>query len=397
MFFTTKLSFLFFILNAQAFTQNSSDSYLSEVASARKEVIKSETFIIEKIDLGAACPGKNKFTAVIKNRTNSPLKITLDLRAEPGLWFRKWQNQFLFELKPQEEKRIAANYKFSRMTSEAWLRVRFGHPAPHNGGLDPMKKFFEKKYYIGKANKAVNYDLSHFEKHQTEHCEIYYFKDSPAGKNITVIAAERESAFQSIASLLGVDYPGKIRIFFFPDAKSKKKETGHTGDGWAFSNNIVEVYNEKTQLDPFHELAHIISGEVGNPPAMLDEGFAVYVSGKLGTDALKYLGHSRKTADQVVLAYLQQGEVIPLNELFSYPEIGPRKSKPKISYPQAASIVKYLAETQGVAKFRQAFENLKRSRNPEVIRQNKKVFEDIYGKSLSDIEQEWLRKISLQQ
>ena len=86
MFFTTKLSFLFFLLNAQAFTQNSSDSYLSEVASAQKEAIKSETFIIEKIDLGAACPGKNKFTAVIKNRTNSPLKIALDLRAEPGLW-----------------------------------------------------------------------------------------------------------------------------------------------------------------------------------------------------------------------------------------------------------------------------------------------------------------------
>ena len=75
----------------------------------------------------------------------------------------------------------------------------------------------------------------------------------------------------------------------FPDAKSKKEETGNPGDGWAFSNNIVEVYNEKTKLDPFHELAHIISGEVGNPPAMLDEGFAIYVSEKLGTDALKYL------------------------------------------------------------------------------------------------------------
>ena len=397
MFFTTKLSFLFFLLNAQAFTQNPSDSYLSEFAYARCEVIETKTLRIEKIDLGAARPGKNKFTAVIKNRTNSPLKITLDLRAEPGLWFRKWQNQFLFELKPQEEKRIAANYTFSRMTSEARLRVRFGHPAPHDGGLDPMKKFFEKKYYIGKANKAVNYDLSHFEKHQTEHCEIYYFKDSPAGKNITVIAAERESAFQSIASLLGVDYPGKIRIFFFPDAKSKKKETGHTGDGWAFSNNIVEVYNEKTQLDPFHELAHIISGEVGNPPAIFDEGFAVYISEKLGSDALNYLGHGRRTVDEVARTYLEQGKLIPFEELFSYPEIGPRKSKPKISYPQAASIVKYLAETRGVAKFRQTFQNLKRGRNPDVIRQNKRIFEEIYGQTLVEIELAWRRKISLDQ
>ena len=394
-FYSVFLWLAMFPMNVQVFSQAQPDTYLSEVASARKEVIESETFIIEKIDLGAACPGKNKFTAVIKNRTNSPLKIGLDLRADPGLWFRKWQNRFLFELKPQEEKRITANYKFSRMTSEAWLRVRFGYPAPHNGGLDPMKKFFEKKYYIGKANKAVNYDLSHFEKHQTEHCDIYFFKDSLAGKNITAIAAERESAFQSIASLLGVDNSGKIRIFFFPDAKSKKRETGHTGDGWAFSNNIVEVYNQKTKLDPFHELAHIISGEVGNPPAIFDEGFAVYVSEKLGSDALNNLGHARKTVDEVARTYFEQGKLIPFEELFSYPEIGPRKSKPKISYPQAASIVKYLAETRGVARFRKAFKSLKRSRNPEIIRENKKIFEDIYGQTLLGIELAWLRKISL--
>ena len=396
-FYSVFLWLAMFPMNVQVFSQAQPDIYLSEIASARKEVIESETFRIEKIDLGAARPGKNKFTAVIKNKSNSPLKIGLDLRADPGLWFRKWQNQFLVELKPHEEKRMEAKYQFSRMTSEAWLWVRFGHPAPHNGGLDPMKKIFEKKYYIGKANQAVNYDLSHFEKQQTEHCEIYYFKNSLAGKNITAIAAERESAFQSIASLLGVDNSRKIRIFFFPDAKSKKKETGHTGDGWAFSNNIVEVYNQKTKLDPFHELAHIISREVGNPPAIFDEGFAVYVSGKMGNDALNYLGHARKTVDEVARTYLEQGKLIPFEELFSYPEIGPRKSKPKISYPQAASIVKYLAETRGVAKFRQTFQNLRRSRNPDVIRQNKRIFEDIYGKSLSDIEQEWLRKISLDQ
>ncbi|TDJ03369.1 MAG: hypothetical protein E2O76_01445 [Caldithrix sp.] len=386
-----------FPINVQVFSKAQPDTCLSEIVSARKEVIESETFRIDKLDLGAMRVGKNKFTAVIKNKSNFPLKIGLDLRADPGLWFRKWQNQFLFELKPHEEKRMEAKYQFSRMTSEAWLRVRFGDPTIEDGRISKLIKIFEKKYYIGKANKAVNYDLSHFEKHQTEHCEIYYFKNSPAGKNITAIAAERESAFQSIASLLGVDNSRKIRIFFFPDAKSKKKETGHIGDGWAFSNNIVEVYNQKTKLDPFHELAHIISREVGNPPAIFDEGFAVYVSEKMGSDTLNYLGHARKTVDEVVRTYLEQGKLIPFEELFSYPEIGPRKSKPKISYPQAASIVKYLAETRSVARFRKAFKSLKRSRNPEIIRENKKIFEDIYGQTLLGIELAWLRKISLDQ
>lgn len=401
MFSTTKLSLVLslllsnFLLNAEVFSQNPSHSYLSETASARNEVIETASLRIENVDLGAIRTGKNTFSATIKNKTNSPMAISLDLRADPGLWFPKWQNQFLFELKPHEEKRVEAKYQFSRMSSEAWLRVRFGYPTIENDRISKIEKFFEKQYPIGKNNKAVDYDFSQFEKYQTEHCEIYYFKDSLAGKNIGSIAEERESAFQRISDLLDVNYTGKVRIFFFPDAKLKKKETGHTGDGWAFSNNIVEVYNEKTKLDPFHELAHIISRELGDPPAMFSEGFAVYVSEKLGSDALKYLGHARSAPDQVVLAYLERGKLIPLDQLFGYPEIGPRKSKPKISYPQAASIVKYLAETRGVAKFRQVYQRLKSSSKPKIIRKNQKIFEEIYGHSLSEIEQEWLRRISI--
>jgi hypothetical protein len=58
--------------------------------------------------------------------------------------------------------------------------------------------------------------------------------------------------------LLGVRSDLKIRLFFFPD-EQMKGETGHQGTGWAFGNNIIEVYNEKTKLDPYHETAHILA------------------------------------------------------------------------------------------------------------------------------------------
>ena len=56
------------------------------------------------------------------------LGLNWDLRADPGLWFRKWQRQLLFLLWPQNEEEIATEYEFAHSSSEAWVRVRFVFP-----------------------------------------------------------------------------------------------------------------------------------------------------------------------------------------------------------------------------------------------------------------------------
>jgi hypothetical protein len=135
------------------------------------------------------------------------------------------------------------------------------------------------------------------------------------------IAEQRGRGFEKIAELLGVQ-SDRTRLFLFADEESKKKETGHQGAGWAFDNNIVEVYNEKTKLDPYHETAHILSGQLGSPAALFNEGFAVYVSGFLGAGALRELGSPGKTCDQAAVERHANGDFITLERLLSFDDIG---------------------------------------------------------------------------
>jgi hypothetical protein len=190
-----------------------------------------------------------------------------------------------------------------------------------------------------------------------------------------------------------VSYDRKIRLVFYPDGEHKKQDIGHTGDGYAFANNIVEVYNEQTKLDPYHELTHILAGKLGSPPAMFNEGFAVYMSERLGADALKYLGAPGKTVDRTTQEYLRDGKLINLEELIKFTEIGSEESKWRISYPEAASFVKYLLETYGIEKFREAYQQTKSSDGANDVKKNVEILMRIYGKPLSQIESEWKSKL----
>jgi hypothetical protein len=366
--------------------------YLSELAAARQEVIQTESLTIQKLDLGEPHPGKNRFTALVKNKTNQILTLGLDLRTEPGVWPYGWQVQFLFLVWPSREREIEAEYEFTHLTPEATLRVGFFFPQVAAGGVtDWGDNFFQKKFFVGRGNKAVDYDLSQrFQEHDSEHFRIYSFPASLAARDASAIAAQRESAFRKISELLGVAYPEPVRVFFFPDGETKRRETGHTGDGWAFDRTIVEVYNEQTKLDPYHELTHILAGRLGDPPALFNEGFAVYVSELMGADALKSLGSPGKKVDEAVLAHRSEGKFIPLDKLFTFSDIGPEESQPTISYAEAASFIKFLIAKYQLEKFRQAYKSLKNSDDEAIIHKNQQTFREVYGKLPSELEPEWL-------
>ena len=369
--------------------------YLSELAAARQEVIQTETLTIQKLELGEPHPGKNRFTALVKNKTNQVLTLGLDLRAEPGVWPYGWQVQFLFLVWPAGEREIEAEYEFRHLTPEASLRVRFFFPQVTAGGVTQFgDSFFQKKYFVGRGNKAVDYDLlQRFLEHDSAHFHIYFFPSSLAARDVNAIAAQRESAFQKISELLGVADPEPVRLIFFPDGETKTRDTGHTGDGWAFDRTIVEVYNQQTKLDPYHELTHILAGRLGDPPALFNEGFAVYVSELMGADALKALGSPGKKVDEAVVAHRNEGKFIPLDKLFAFTDIGPEESQPTISYPEAASFVKFLIANHQLEKFRQAYKSLEDSDDPATIHKNQQTFREIYGKLPAEFEPDWLNSL----
>ena len=112
------------------------------------------------------------------------------------------------------------------------------------------------------------------------------------------------------------------------------------------------------KLDPYHEMTHVLMGSVGEPPAVFSEGFATYMSERMGEKALKDLGGGDaslyKRARQVKAA----GEWIPLAELLTYTDIGPAESRPPVSYAEAGAFVKFLVDTYGKDRFLAAYAKL---------------------------------------
>ena len=231
--------------------------------------------------------------------------------------------------------------------------------------------------------------LPKMQKRVTRHFDIYYFKDSTAEREIEQIAEQKERGFGEICRFIGKDSDIRIRMVLFEDGQTKHSETGHQGAGWAFGNTIVEVYNEKEKLDPYHETTHVLMRPFGNPPALFDEGFAVYMSERLGTHALKNLSGGLATIHQRAGELKAKSQWIDLEELVTYTEIGSRESQPPVSYAEAASFVKFLVDKYGKDKFLRAYKALTNSNDKRVHRQNLEKLADIYGQSLQQLDKQW--------
>jgi hypothetical protein len=231
--------------------------------------------------------------------------------------------------------------------------------------------------------------LPKMQKHSSGHFDIYYNKGSTAEREINKIVEEREKGYQEMSNFFDKSGDIRVRVVFFEDGKTKTWETGHRGAGWAFDQTIVEVYNEKEKLDPYHELCHILARPYGDPPALFNEGLAVYMTERLGAPALKSLGGNLLTVDEKVKKLTGENQWIPLKELITYTEIGSDESKPSVSYPEAASFVHFLIETFGKEKFLQAYRSLKNSSDKSILQENQKTLAAVYGRSLSELEKQW--------
>ncbi len=227
----------------------------------------------------------------------------------------------------------------------------------------------------------------------TRHFDVYATAGSPAAADLEAIARSREEALEAIARLFDAPPPQGIRLTLFPDERTKKNATGHSGLGWAEGKVMEEVYNRDVRLDPYHELVHVVGAPVGHPPAFLDEGFAVYVAERLGADALALLGFPGTTIRAAGCQLVSQRQALPLEQLFDFTELGSPESQGPISYPQSASVVKYLIDTYGLPPFRLAYRRLRGSSLPEVRSANRSDFTRLYGKSPAQIESDWIGSV----
>ena len=129
----------------------------------------------------------------------------------------------------------------------------------------------------------------------------------------------------------------------------------------------------------------------GSPPALFNEGLAVYMSERLGAHALDAMGGGESSIHERVGELNSKGEWIELEELLTYTQIGSRETNPPVAYAEAASFVKFLIETYGKERFLKAYRTLRNSNDKATQQQNVKALETIYGKSLDELNNEWKR------
>ncbi len=225
----------------------------------------------------------------------------------------------------------------------------------------------------------------------SEHFTLYSFDGHLSKKTKVDILNERESAYQEISDFFGIKTNLRINIFLFRNEQIKYNLTGHKGIGWGFDNNIVEVFNDSVRLDSYHELAHVLGYTLNKPPALIDEGTAVYLSQLYGDKAFsKFIGYPTKSINEILLLLNKRQGLINISTLLLYDEIG-NSNKVILEYCTSASFVEFLIHEFGKQKFLELYKSLSNTNSAR----NKMIFEKIYYIEFSKIEYEWTKHKSI--
>jgi hypothetical protein len=170
----------------------------------------------------------------------------------------------------------------------------------------------------------------------------------PPGERLSPRAHAANERFHTrVRNFLGVEAPPVLDFFKYPDRATLEELTGFAGNAHVRGGAIHTVW----PVDR-HELVHLLARPWGEPPALLGEGLAVYLSGAWqGQPVLSY-----------ARALLTSGAWIPLGRLLDTRSF---RLQPELSaYGIAGAFVQWLVERQGVDTLRTLYGRL-RNEAPE--------------------------------
>jgi hypothetical protein len=338
---------------------------------------------LDSVDLGEIQWGANKYSMRIKNLTVSQLNIKLNLWAlyETSRGAISVFKEFI--LNPEELKNLEGWYLISLDHGKLKIVLTI---------IDSEEKVLARKsfeYFTPIPNKKRGNLVSVYHKTyppfnyaESKHFVVYFAPHSKAENDTDTFIKQREEILSSILKIFDVSFDEKIIIFLYPTSCTKISFTYHGGWGLAYKNTIAEEYINGPSVDPYHELTHVVSRKLGHPPALFNEGLAVYMQ--------KGSQWEGRDVDSICAEYLSKGSLISLNELIGYTDIGPEESQPEISYPEAGSFVKFFIQAFGMEKFKTLYGRLKNSSDPQQQSDNTRNIEDLCGRSLAALEKDWI-------
>jgi hypothetical protein len=365
----------------------SSSGFQSAPAPARELAdgpIGLELLEISRVE---SSPAEGKVVLRVANTAPGPILLGIDVRAEPGMWLAPArQETALFYVPPEGERTVSVGYAFAHLSPEATLHVRVGVPEEHAGGWVHIPEPVAVRHFDLGSSEAARAFLDRFDRRATPHLAIYAVRGMFSSEQLDTLAAARDHAIAELSRMLDVPPPPGITLVFYPDAASKTADTDHVGAGMTRGSTLAEIFTDSVRLDPYHELAHVMSGQLGWAPAWLNEGFAIYASEYLGADALVQQGSAGKTVDQAACEFRLAGELLPTADLMRLPDIGPEGTRPHVTYAQAASFTGFLAQRFGLPPLRTAFATLSPMASAE---ENETAFAQAFGVSSEDAAELW--------
>ena len=203
---------------------------------------------------------------------------------------------------------------------------------------------------------------------------VYHYKNEQDAPSDALLD-ELDRFYEKTIKLLQVDYQDKIDYY----KCGSSEEVGKLFEmeaSLARSQMTCGVVASIQEFVP-HEIVHIISyrilpqDEKGIPPEYLNEGLAYYLGGASFFSPELLLFWAQKK--------LEVNEDILLDTLIRDPwAYGANQGAGLVS-----SFVKFLIDTEGIAKFKQLF------MSGETYEEQREVLEEIYGKSTVQLQEEW--------
>ncbi len=222
-----------------------------------------------------------------------------------------------------------------------------------------------------------------FAKAETENFLIRFRKDVFSEEEMNETARVNEKSLQLLLDCFKEDKDlrwKRLFVVYFRDFDSKVFFTHHMGWGKAGEEGVFMIY--KGGVPDFglavHENTHILTRlNWGDSSSFLNEGLGMYTEA-LATDKDK--NHMR------VIQFLKEKSLFPLEDMVKF-NIGTSGLKTLVGYPASGSFIAFLMDTYGLPAVKEVTSLEGRS-----LKEKKKMdsWEKAFGKSLQELEKEWL-------
>lgn len=210
----------------------------------------------------------------------------------------------------------------------------------------------------------------------------YVFRASP-GDTIDTNWQERYHAWAT--ATLGVTNARRITYNKYTSRSHMQAVIG-VGNTNGFADRTTFTIHTLWPIDN-HEVVHLFTSDWGDPVALVNEGLAVAFQIDPGRDMTPRW--SGTPLHDLMRSFRQQSRAVSLARLVDTASW--RAEDPNVTYPESGSFMRWLIDTYGLDRVRGLYA---RAAGPnEAATGVRASFAAIYGRTVEELEQEWLAAI----